>query len=241
MSLMPEIANPYLEAFAVGVLYGLVFCTSACLPYIASYIAGIGVGFRKGVLVTLIYNSGRVTAYALVGGLIGVLSGVFRLVINETTFSSFQEYSSYALGIVTIAIGISILQKNRSASCECNPKEAETLDNPSKSRRFDVRAFTLGLSRGLVVCPPLLMLLLYSVPFAAPLDSFAVAVLFGLGTALSPLLLLGGITGLASQQSASIQKMDSHRRRRNPHRARHRHINHRGNCHPHITARLKPA
>jgi cytochrome c-type biogenesis protein len=206
MSLMPEIANPYFEAFAFGVLNGLVFCTSTCLPYIASYIAGIGADFRKGVLITLIYNSGRVTAYALVGALIGMLSGAFRLVINETTFSSFQEYSSYAFGIVTIAIGISILQKSRSASCRCNPKEAETLDNASKRRRFDVRAFTLGLSRGLVVCPPLLMLLLYSVPFAAPLDSFAIAVLFGLGTALSPLLLLGGITGWLLSKAPLFRK-----------------------------------
>jgi sulfite exporter TauE/SafE len=75
MSLLPEIPNPYLEAFAVGILYGLAFCTASCLPYIASYIAGIGADFRKGVVVTLIYNSGRIMAYALVGGLIGVLSG----------------------------------------------------------------------------------------------------------------------------------------------------------------------
>lgn len=206
MSLMPEIANPYLEAFAVGVLYGLAFCTSACLPYIASYIAGIGAGFRKGVLITLIYNSGRVTAYALVGGLIGILSGVFRFLVNEATFSSFQEYSSYALGIVTIAIGISILQKNRSSSHECTPKDGEKLGATSKNRHFDVRAFSLGLSRGLVVCPPLLMLLLYSVSFAAPLDSLAVAILFGLGTALSPMLLLGGITGWLLNKAPLFRK-----------------------------------
>lgn len=206
MSLMPEIPNPYLEAFAVGVLYGLVFCTSACLPYIASYIAGIGADFRKGVIVTLIYNSGRVTAYALVGGLIGVLSGFFRFLVDETAISSFQEYSSYAFGIVTIAIGISILQKNRSPSCECNLKDREKPASASKSRRFDVRAFSLGLSRGLVVCPPLLMLLLYSVSFAAPVDTFAVAVLFGLGTASSPMLLLGGITGWLLNKAPLFRK-----------------------------------
>lgn len=108
MSLIPEIPNPYIEAFAVGLLYGLVFCTSSCLPYIASYIAGIGADFRKGVIVTLIYNIGRVTAYALIGGLIGVLSGVFRFVVSEPSISPFQQYSSYAFGIVTIAIGVSI-------------------------------------------------------------------------------------------------------------------------------------
>jgi sulfite exporter TauE/SafE len=206
MSLLPAIPNPYLEAFAVGVLYGLAFCTSACLPYIASYIAGIGAGFRKGVLVTLIYNSGRVTAYALVGGLIGVLSGVFRFLVDEAAISSFQGYSSYAFGIVTIAISISILQKNRSPSCERNPKDEEKQGATNTNKQFDVRAFSLGLSRGLVVCPPLLMLLVYSVSFAAPLDSLAVAVLFGLGTALSPLLLLGGITGWLLNKAPLFRK-----------------------------------
>jgi sulfite exporter TauE/SafE len=207
MSLMPEIPNPYLEAFAVGILYGLAFCTSACLPYIASYIAGIGADFRKGVVVTLIYNSGRITAYALVGGLIGVLSGAFKLLVDEAAIASFQEYSSYAFGIVTIAIGVSIFQKNRSPSCECTPNDTEKpATTTNKSKRFDLRAFSLGLSRGLVVCPPLLLLILYSLPFAAPVDTFAVAILFGLGTALSPILLLGGITGWLLKKAPLFRK-----------------------------------
>jgi len=204
---MPDIPNPYLEAFAVGIFYGLAFCTATCLPYIASYIAGIGADFRKGVIVTLIYNSGRITAYALVGGLIGILSGAFKLLIDEAAIASFQEYSSYAFGIVTIAIGISILHKNRSPSCECHPQNSEKpATTASKSQRFDLRAFSLGLSRGLIVCPPLLMLMLYSVPFAAPIDTFAVAVLFGLGTALSPILLLGGVTGWLLNKAPLFRK-----------------------------------
>jgi cytochrome c-type biogenesis protein len=207
MSLLPAIPNPYLEAFTVGILYGFAFCTASCLPYIASYIAGIGADFRKGILVTLIYNAGRITAYALVGGLIGTLSSVFRLLIDEAALASFQEYSSYAFGLVTIAIGISILHKNRSPSCECTPKAAEKpAATTNKTRRFDLRAFSLGLSRGLVICPPLLMLMLYSVPFAAPFDTFAVAVLFGLGTALSPILLLGGVTGWLLNKAPLFRK-----------------------------------
>ena len=206
MSLMPGIPNPYLESFTVGLLYGLVFCTSACLPYIASYIAGIGAGFRKGVIVTLIYNSGRITAYALIGGLVGAFSGVFRLFVSEATMSPFQEYSSYAFSIVTIAIGVSIILKNRSpSSCECKVEGNENLE-VKKHARFDVRAFSLGLTRGLIICPPLVMLLLYSVPFAAPFDTFAVAVLFGLGTAVSPLLLLGGVTGWLLNKAPLFRK-----------------------------------
>jgi putative Mn2+ efflux pump MntP len=53
----------------------------------------------------------------------------------------------------------------------------------------------MGLTRGLIVCPPLIAILLYSITFSVPISSFILAILFGLGTALSPFLLLGGVTG----------------------------------------------
>jgi cytochrome c-type biogenesis protein len=209
MSLIPElpIPNPYVYALAIGLLYGTVFCTSTCLPYIASYIAGIGAGFRKGVLATLIFNVGRVTAYALIGGLVGVFSGVFRFVVSESFFSVIQQYSAYGFGIVTILIGISILLKSRSTSHNCNPECNSTLSSKKVGKRFDAHAFSLGFSRGLVMCPYLVaLLLLYSVPFAAPIDSFALAVLFGLGTTISPMLLLGGVTGWLLNKAPLFRK-----------------------------------
>ena len=206
MSLIPEIPNMYVESFVVGLLYGLVFCTSACLPFIASYIAGIGANFRKGVFVTLIFNSGRIAAYALIGGLIGIFASAFRFVLSETSISPFRQYSSYAFGIVTMAIGVSILFKSRSTSRDCNQEGSRDLGSKKSSGRFDLRAFSLGFSRGLIVCPPLLILLLYSIPFGAPIDGLASAVLFGLGTAFSPLLLLGGVTGWLLNKAPLFKK-----------------------------------
>lgn len=206
MSLLPEIPNPYLEALAVGLLYGLVFCTSTCLPYIAGYIAGIGAGFRRGTMVTLIFNSGRLTAYALIGGLVGLFSAAFGFLVNESALAPIQQYSSYAFGAVTIVIGISILYKSKSATCNLESQNIKNVGGTKTNRGFDVRAFSLGLSRGLIVCPPLVMLLVYSVPFAAPIDSLIVAVLFGLGTTLSPLLILGGVTGWLLNKAPLFRK-----------------------------------
>jgi sulfite exporter TauE/SafE len=195
MSLIPEITNPYLAALAGGLLYGFAVCTASCLPVVAGYIAGVGAGFGKGVKVTLIFNSGRIVAYALIGGVVGLFSGLFHFFVSETAISPFQVYSTIAFGILTIAIGISIIWKARKP-CECAPQEAQKLVTKSKGRfGVDIGAFTLGLSRGLIVCPPLILLLTYSVPFSDPVGSVALAVLFGLGTTLSPLLLLGGVTG----------------------------------------------
>lgn len=206
MSVLPELSNPFLQAFASGLFYGVAVCTSSCLPYLASYIAGIGADFRKGVIATIIYSSGRVSAYAVIGCLVGLLSGVFRFVVNEYSLASFQQYSSYVFGTVTIIIGISILLKSRYSAHDCSPRSSKSKNFAKNINSFDLRAFSLGFSRGLVICPPLVFLLLYSVPFAAPIDSFAVAVLFGLGTALSPMLLLGGVTGWLLNKAPLFRK-----------------------------------
>ncbi len=207
MSLIPNISNPYLGAFAGGLLYGIVVCTASCLPIVTSYIAGVGAGFGKGVKITLIFNSGRVLAYALIGGLIGLFSGLLRFFISDAVISPFQIYSSLAFGIVTIVIGVSIFLKARKP-CNCDSHDAKNNFTTVKIGRFgfDVGAFSLGLSRGLIVCPPLIALLIYSVPFANPLGSVGIAVLFGLGTALSPILLLGGVTGWLLNKAPLFQK-----------------------------------
>jgi cytochrome c-type biogenesis protein len=194
MSLMPGITSPYLGAFVGGLFYGSVFCTASCIPYIASYIAGIGAGFRRSIGITLLYNGGRVTAYALIGGAVGILSGAFRLFVSEDSLLPFQMYSSIAFGVVTIAIGAAVLLRKQ-PSCNRSLEQKADLDNGPSKGRFDVGAFSLGLSRGLVICTPLVALLVTSIAFAAPIDSFFLAVLFGVGTALSPILLLGGVTG----------------------------------------------
>jgi len=206
MSLLPGILNPYLEALAVGLLYGTVFCTSSCLPYLASYIAGIGADFRKGVTTAITYNLGRVTAYALIGAFVGISSGIFRFVVNESSLSAFQKYSSYGFSIVTIFIGITILLKSRFSSHDCYLKDTKNFESKKNKKILDIRALSLGFSRGLIVCPPLMALLFYSLSFGVPIDSFAVAVLFGLGTSLSPMLLLGGVTGWLLSKAPLFRK-----------------------------------
>ena len=119
--MLPEIPNPYIQALVVGLLFGVIFCTSSCLPYLASYIAGICADFRKGVKITLIYNAGRVTGYALIGGMVGIFSSMFRFVVDESSLVAFQQYSSYAFGIVTMIIGITILMKSNSNLHKCTP------------------------------------------------------------------------------------------------------------------------
>jgi sulfite exporter TauE/SafE len=192
MSLIPELSNPYLTSLAIGLIYGIGICTASCLPYIAGYIASVGTNFRRSVIITLIFNAGRITAYALIGALLGIFGGLIHFFSDNSANSLLQSYSTMVFSIVTIVIGVSLLYKNRKPSCNCNqpPLNPKWLTN-----RFDIGAFVLGLSRGLIFCPPLIILLTSSALFVSPVGSVTVAVLFGIGTTISPMLLLGGVTG----------------------------------------------
>lgn len=190
MTVLEQISNPYLASLVLGLLYGLTFCASACLPYIVSYIAGIGAGFKKGVIVTTVYNSGRILAYAIIGTAVGLLS----VVVSEEVFAAYQEYSSFAFAAITIFIGATILMKKNGSACNCPNQTPDRFGISKLTNRFDLRAFGMGFTRGLVLCPALVALLLYSVPISH-INLTLVAVMFGLGTALSPLLILGGATG----------------------------------------------
>ena len=205
MSLIPEISDPFIGAFVSGLFYGVAVCTASCLPIVAGYIAGVGSGFRKSVRLTLFFNSGRVFAYAVIGALIGLFGGLIRFFISEAVISPFQVYSSFAFGIVTIIIGGWLLHKTRAKSCDC--KSRSTIA-PRKLSRYgiDFGAFSLGLTRGLIICPPLIALLAYSLSFASPLSSIGIAVVFGLGTTISPILLLGGVTGWLLNKAPLLQR-----------------------------------
>jgi cytochrome c-type biogenesis protein len=191
MSLLPQFAGSYVDAFVGGLLYGLVFCTSSCLPFVASYIAGVGAGFRKGLAITAIFNSGRIAAYALIGAVIGI----FKVFVSDRFLAQFQIYSSVAFSGVTIGLGAIMLMRIKSVDKGCNVDTRKNIDKVGIGGKFDFGAFSLGFSRGLILCPPLFALLAYAVTFASPVDSFLLAVLFGLGTAVSPIIVLGGATG----------------------------------------------
>jgi hypothetical protein len=74
MSLVHGTPNPYAVAFRGGfaILLGILY--DGMSPMVAGYLAGIGTVFRKEIIVTLTYNSGRITACAPVGDAINILT-----------------------------------------------------------------------------------------------------------------------------------------------------------------------
>ncbi len=110
MTVLEQISNPYFASLVLGLLYGLTFCTSVCLPYVISYIAGIGAGFRKGIMVTTIYNSGRIAAYAIMGTAISLLlflGGATSWLLNKAPL--FKKWVTKIGGLVLAVLGLGVL------------------------------------------------------------------------------------------------------------------------------------
>jgi thiol:disulfide interchange protein DsbD len=185
-----EISNIYLGSLVLGLFYGLSLCAPSCLPHITSYIAGVGAGFRRGLAITATYNIGRITAYTLAGS----LAYMFKLFIDDDAIRPYQSYASIIFGLVTIIIGASLIKRGN-PSCQCSLQGAISFSKSHFFGRVDAGSFAMGLTRGLIICPPLMALLTYAVAAPNPLNPLLLAFLFGLGTAFSPIFLLGGIAG----------------------------------------------
>jgi sulfite exporter TauE/SafE len=207
MSLLPAIANPYLSAFVGGLVFGLAYCTASCLPVVAGYIAGVGSGFKQSVKITAIFNGGRIIAYTLIGLIIGLFGEVLRFFVSEDAITPFQIYSSLAFGLVTMVIGgVLMWQTRKPKGCDCKPADTAAAAGRIKRYGVDFGAFTLGFTRGLIICTPLILLLTTSLTLVDAAGSVAVAVLFGIGTSISPILILGGVTGWLLNKAPLFRK-----------------------------------
>jgi thiol:disulfide interchange protein DsbD len=202
MTIIEQISNPYLGSIVLGLIYGLTFCSTTCLPYIVSYIAGINAGFREGTTITLMYNSGRILAYAIIGSIIGL----FTVFFDDSFLSVYQQIFSMIFGLVILTIGINIFFKRSKKQCKI--KAVTQQENYKKSKRFDIRAFSMGFTKGLVLCPALLALLLYSIT-QINVNLTLIAILFGLGTTISPMLFLGGVAGWLFEKAPLFRKWTS--------------------------------
>ncbi|MFH1319406.1 MAG: sulfite exporter TauE/SafE family protein [Bacteroidota bacterium] len=177
-------ANPYLGVLLTGLFYGMTLCSFSCLPYIGTYILGSQEGFGKGVKATVIFSVSRAVTYTFLGGLCGYIGSVIVEEINP-------ELIFLITGIVIFLIGIIIIIKPLKACSQEHRKISKTifLQNPY------LHLISMGMAISLIPCLPLTAVLLYSSTTHSVFTGGLIALIFGLGTVISPLLFFGGIAG----------------------------------------------
>jgi thiol:disulfide interchange protein DsbD len=179
---------PALQVFSIGFILGLTGpCLLYCLPVILALSAGIKGNYKKILLGIVIFLSGRLLAYIM----LGFLAGVSGFVLRQFTDSRFSFYLKPGAGIISIAFGVWIFfrQKNQEA---CQSRAHKILNNSG----FFIFGFVVGISP----CPPLMGLLLeIALISKTSLQGAIYGLIFGLGTFLSGFILAAGLSGVLNR------------------------------------------
>lgn len=152
-------------ALGLGLASSLTVCTMACLPFIGTWVLGQGRDATQGLRDVLLFLLGRWCAYTLMGAMAG--SGPEEWLENPAW--------QWLGGVLFLVAGG---QMWRQGTGPC-PGVHRTLP-----------PWQLGLAQAMTPCPPLVGLLTLCVLSGSPLVGAMLAAAFGVGTMVSPLLLL---------------------------------------------------
>ncbi len=165
----------------LGLSMGLTACTVTCLPFMGTWVIGRGGGNRAALLDTGVFLLGRVTAYGLLGGLAGALGAWLTQALSSGIGNAF-------IGVASIAAGLWLLwPSRRNAPCGAARNGAAT------------PPFLLGFSLSLTPCAPLASLLAACALSGGALPGIGYGLSFGIGAALTPLLVIVPLLGLFGQ------------------------------------------
>ena len=178
----------FFQIFGIGFSFGIAGpCFVICAPVLITYIAGRKKTWRQALGDTFVFLSGRLTAYLI----LGYLAGLSGKAIRDFTASGIISLLQPLGGGIIIILGIFVLTgKNRdSRLCRFINTKASNFSS----------LFLLGFVIGILPCAPLLALLLeISLISKTALEGMIYSLFFGLGTLISGLIVIGGLTGIFS-------------------------------------------
>ena len=183
----------YLLALTTGILGGFGHCIGMCGPLVASYSLVRATRTPPRLIRMaphLLYNSGRITTYALIGGVMG-LSGSFINVAGS--FAGIQNVVAVASGVMMIFMGLSIAGiGSNTAWIEKHNLSVLRLARRVFGSSSMLSYYPLGLILGLLPCGLSYTVFIASAGTGGLLPGMLTALLFGLGT-MPALLVFGAV------------------------------------------------
>jgi len=176
-----------LSFFLLGLSFGAGPCMASCGPILLSYIVGTGKDTEKSVVSYALFSISRVSVYLVLGVLV-FWAGKF---ITENLVNTISKYVYIGGGIFVVLMGVLMISGNRIEWGVCSFLHKKLLHHDKKS------VLLLGLVTGFAPCAPLLALFSYiALVSKSWVTSVIYALSFGIGTIISPLLLLAAFAGL---------------------------------------------
>jgi len=185
--------------FIVGLSFGMGTCVSSCGPLLLSYIAGTKKSALKGLIVYFLFSAARITAYLILGLAVFFLG---RFAQERIFAGALFKYILLLGGLFIVFIGILMIAGKNLDFKFCRFLYSNVLERDKKS------ILIFGLTVGLLPCAPLLATLsVVGLTAKSWLESVLYSIAFGMGTVLSPLILLVIFAGFIPQFLGNNQKI----------------------------------
>jgi sulfite exporter TauE/SafE len=182
-----KLAYLFIQGFAVGSGPCLLICAPILLPYIA----GTKRTWQEGLKATLVFGLTRLLVYTLLGGAVGYIGYyLFRLFLIQF----WGAMLAVLAGTLIILLGLLIVAGKEINDPFCKYLQKNTVEKGDRSMVW------LGVILGLSPCLPLIAVLMEIMFISAKFyQGFLYGLAFGIGTVISPpLLLLGTLAPLIS-------------------------------------------
>lgn len=165
----------------LGASLGLTACTATCLPFMGTWILGRGGSQMQALRDTTLFISGRILAYTMLGALAAAGSWLAQAMKGGS--------GNLVIGAASIAAGLWLL-RSKASHVPCGVAK----------RSGSAPPLLLGFSLSLTPCAPLASLLSVCAAAGSIKLGMANGVTFGLGAALTPLLVLLPLVSLLGKQ-----------------------------------------
>jgi sulfite exporter TauE/SafE len=141
-----------------------------------------GNGFRDGVVSSLIFISGKLLSYLILGGIAAYLGHLLNL--NNVIPVAFIS------GLTLVMVGITLPFINRGGQCQ----------SKRQIMGRGISLFVLGISTSLIPCPALATVFMLAAKKGVIVSGIAYGLVYGMGIIISPLLIAGGVISLISRR-----------------------------------------
>ncbi|MDH4283983.1 MAG: sulfite exporter TauE/SafE family protein [Gallionellaceae bacterium] len=170
-ALIPQ-ETTFFAIWLLGLSLGLTACTVTCLPFMGTWVLGRGGSQTQALYDTGLFVAGRIIAYSLLGAIAGGAGMWLSQAMRGGTGNA-------VIGLVSIAAGLWLLR-------------AEKPHSPCSTVRHSgsMPPLLMGFSLSLTPCAPLASLLAVCASAGSIRLGMANGMMFGLGAALTPLLIL---------------------------------------------------
>ncbi|MDP1634975.1 MAG: sulfite exporter TauE/SafE family protein [Gallionellaceae bacterium] len=170
-SLLPQQTTLF-TVWLLGASLGLTACTATCLPFMGTWVLGRGGTQMQALRDTALFVSGRILAYILLGALAAGAGAWLAQVMRGGS-------GNFIIGAASVAAGLWLLRPGKAhAPCDAARNAGST------------PPLLLGFSLSLTPCAPLASLLAVCAAAGSVKLGMASGAAFGLGAALTPLLVL---------------------------------------------------